>query len=135
VVISTVAGLIRHLFESNSLQYFVRDTRSSTTRIRTHYCVRNTRSSTTRITTHYCGLQQHVSDSTRTTPSTSSLLDLVINGAVSRRFFKVAVLPTHGVLDHALVTWLVTWCVGSRPGHVARDCRDEFSSMCTAFAG
>jgi len=53
------------------------------------------------------GLQQHVSDSTRMTPSTSSLLDLVINGADSRRVFKVAVRPTHGVSDHDLGTRLI----------------------------
>jgi len=47
-----------------------------------------------------------VSDLTRTNPSTFSLLDLIINGADSRRVFKVAVRPTHGVSDHDLVTWL-----------------------------
>jgi len=61
---------------------------------------------TTVFETH--GLQQHISDSTRMTPSTSSLLDLVINGADSKHIFKVAVRPTHGVLDHDLVIWLVT---------------------------
>ena len=53
------------------------------------------------------GLEQHVSDATRTTSKTSSLLNLVINGAYSSRVFKVAVLPTHGVSNHDLVTWLV----------------------------
>jgi len=43
------------------------------------------------------GLKQHVSDATRTTSTTFSLLDLVICGADSSRVSKVAVQPMHGV--------------------------------------
>lgn len=49
-------------------------------------------------------LQQHVSTATRTTSTTSSLLDLIINHAGSSRVSTVNVTSTHGVSDHDLVT-------------------------------
>ena len=60
------------------------------------------------------GLQQHVrTDPTRTTSTTSCLLDLVINGANSSRVSKVAVRSTYDVSDHDLVTWHIA--AGTKP--------------------
>ena len=57
---------------------------------------------TTLLNSH--GLQQHVSSATRTTSTSSSLLDLVINSTGSKRVSHVEVKPTHRVSDHDLVT-------------------------------
>jgi hypothetical protein len=52
------------------------------------------------------GLRQLVTTPTRQTPTTSSLLDLVIGSALgSGRISSVTVKPSHGISDHDLVTW------------------------------
>jgi len=79
VILSTVAGLIRHLFEQNSPP-----------------CSRHAVFNNTYPTQLVRLVQLPV------------YLIFFINGADSRRVFKVAVRPTHGVSDHDLVTWLVT---------------------------
>lgn len=50
-------------------------------------------------------LQQFVNSPTRRVSSAASLLDLVIGSASSKRISQVAVMSTHGVSDHELLTW------------------------------
>jgi len=88
VAISTVAGLIRHRFDPNSQLSDMR------------------------------GLGQHVSDSTRTTSTTSCLLGLVVNGPDSSRISKVAVRPRYDASHHFL------------HGHVARGRWYEATTRC-----
>ena len=59
----------------------------------------------TLLDTH--GLQQSVPSATRFTPTTCSLLDLIISPSGSSRLQFGSVEPTHGVSDHHIVTWSI----------------------------